>query len=480
MSPLQFFCCIKQALEEIQLADLLMKTTTDLFLHIPRSGGSSLRTLLTLNYMDEQVIGLSGRIEELSDFLKLPSERRNSYRLIHGHFPFGLHAGIEDFRYFTLIRDPIARLFSEYYYAKKYPEHHAHEAINDGSYTLERWVELGEEGSFYHSNALCQYLSGNYQLNKPTHSTFQAACSNLEKFHVFGLTHRFQESALMIAKYLDWRFPVYAKRNVIMGEKKIPEAISDRAKEVNEWDVALYEYASELFEKRVQDEKRLLFPALEFYEERVTQASGDEENTRQRHLVEGLVGDAVLKANEIEFESPINEYLESPKREREMEFRPLPVKPILDYLKVVEASQFLHNPQVFSGTYARIWWLGFLEMKDFPRLAHRHLGGFSYEGLNEEGFIVLQFDDERVGKVFTSKTIFPLVCDVETRQWKRFLHYKTDNVSLDVLDGDVWDVVENPYKPVFASGNPWDKESLRSPSSDQTSGSSCGVDADGK
>jgi hypothetical protein len=418
--------------------------------------------------MDEQVVGLSGRFEELSEFLRLPRDQRNAIRLIHGHFPFGMHADIENFRYFTLIRDPIARLFSEYYYARKYPEHHAHEEINSGTYTLERWVELGEEGSFYHSNALCQYLSGNYQLNRPTHSTYQAACSNLEKFHVFGLTHRFQESALMIAKYMDWRFPVYATRNVIMGKKKVPKAITDRAMEVNAWDVALFEYACEIFEKRVQEETRLLFPALESYQARVEQASGEEENTRQRHLVEGLVGDAVLKANEIEFESPINEYLESPKKERGADFRPLPVKPILDYLKVVEVSQFLHNPQVFNATYARIWWLGFLEMKDFPRLYHRRLGGFSYEGLNEEGFIVFRFDDERIGRVFTSKTLFPVVCDAETRQWKRFLHYKSDHVRLDLMEGDDWIVVEDPYKPVFTGGDPWDREEIKSPSADQT------------
>ncbi len=444
-----------------------METTTDLFLHIPRSGGSSLRTLLTLNYMDEPVIGLSGRFEELSEFLQLPFETRNAYRLIHGHFPFGLHADIKDFRYFSLIRDPIARIFSEYYYAKKYPEHHAHEHIKDGTYTLERWLELGMEGSFYHSNALCQYLSGNYQLSKPTHSTYQAACSNLEKFHVFGLTDRFQESALMIAKYLDWRFPVYAKRNVIMGKKELPKAIRERARKVNAWDVALYEYACELFDKRVQEESKLLFPALESYEERVAEASGDEENTRQRHLVEGLVGGSVLKANEIEFESPINAYLESPRRERESEFRPLPVQPLLDYLKVVEVSQFLHNPQVFHGTYARIWWLGLLQMKDFPYLTHRHFGGFKYEGLNEEGSMVLKFDDERIGRVFTNKVLFPVICDVETLQWKRFLHYKTDHVRLDVLEGDEWIVVEDPYKPVFSGGDPWNPDKLKSPSADQ-------------
>ena len=258
--------------------DEVNKLPTDFFMHIPRSGGSSMRTLLTLNYAGEEKVALSGAFHELDWFLTRPREIRSSYRLVHGHYPFGLHAGLDNFRYFTLIREPIARHFSEYFYARKYAHHHAHERIKTGELTLDYWAEVGEHHAFYHNNSLCQFLSREFHLSKPSHAMLQAACSNLEKMHVFGLTERFTESALMISKYMDWQYPVYGKRNVVMGNKSLPESVLSKARKLQEWDIGLYEYACEIFEKRIQNEAKRFFPALEPYKEKILQAQSNQES----------------------------------------------------------------------------------------------------------------------------------------------------------------------------------------------------------
>ncbi len=421
--------------------------SVDFFLHIPRSGGSSIRTLLTLNYPVDRAHAFSGNFEEFPNFLSRPQHERESLRLVHGHFPFGLHAGLRDVRYFTLIRDPIARHFSEYFYARKHPEHHAHERINNGQLTLEFWAEIGEHHAFYHNNTLCQYLSGDYQLRKPTYATFQAACSNLEKMHVFGLTERFEESVLMMSKYLGWKFPVYARRNVIMGASELPWELLEKARANQEWDVALYEFASELFAKRIRQESRLLFPALESYTRRIVEAGLGLENADQTHLVGEPLEPSIVEANQLDEESPIRRYLESPQTYAPGSFQVLPENKVIETLKLLEISRRFVNPQVFNRTRVRIWWLGLVETEQYPRLFHEQFGWFTHEGQSEDGQEIFAFDDPRVGRVLTDFRLFPVMIDKDTGKVKRFFRYKGTNVRLDAMSGDTWEVVADPFIP---------------------------------
>ena len=419
---------------------------TDFFLHIPRSGGSSMRTLLAMNYEKKNIHALSGDFDDLTWFMKLPDKDRESIELVHGHFPFGLHAGFREFRYFSLIRNPVDRHFSEFFYAKKYPEHEAHERIKNGQLTLDWWAEIGEQHNFYFSNTLCQFLSGDFNLSKPTHATYQAACSNLEKMQVFGLTERFTESALMIAKYMGWKHPVYVKRNVIMGKSQLPESIRKRTEELQQWDMALFEFACKLFEKRMQQESRTIFPALEEFSGAVERASENVEAVTQRYLVEEGVDDSIREANELDPSSPIVEYLQSPLQKRDSEFQYLDKQPVLDVFQVLAASKHFINPQIFNRTKIRIWWLGIVDVSEFPRLFHGEFGWFQFEGRDFKGNYTFSFDDTRVGRVWTSVYLFPVMYDLETGQAKRFFRYKGTNVRLDVLKGSEWEIVADPFK----------------------------------
>ena len=57
---------------------------------------------------------------EIKTFISLSDEKKMGIRLLKGHMPFGLHKNLPvDARYISILRDPIERVTSQYYYIKK-------------------------------------------------------------------------------------------------------------------------------------------------------------------------------------------------------------------------------------------------------------------------------------------------------------------------------------------------------------------------
>ena len=95
---------------------------TLLFMHIAKTGGTSVRRSLANAYDKRERAfvydpgDLRGAVSR-DQFPELPAEVRARLRLVIGHFPFGLHAYIDrPFRYVTVVRDPVDRVVSLYYH----------------------------------------------------------------------------------------------------------------------------------------------------------------------------------------------------------------------------------------------------------------------------------------------------------------------------------------------------------------------------
>jgi hypothetical protein len=95
---------------------------TLLFMHIAKTGGTSMRKALADAYRPEErafiyePADLRGAVRA-DAFCELPSQQRNAYRLLMGHFPYGLHECLDrPFRYATVVRDPVDRVVSLYYH----------------------------------------------------------------------------------------------------------------------------------------------------------------------------------------------------------------------------------------------------------------------------------------------------------------------------------------------------------------------------
>jgi hypothetical protein len=96
-------------------------------MHIPKTGGSSLRDSLDQVYPKREQLQLydspDNDVIHADDFAGLPEVERDRPRLIMGHFYYGLHEHVpRPSRYLTIIRDPVDRVASLYHHYRRVAE----------------------------------------------------------------------------------------------------------------------------------------------------------------------------------------------------------------------------------------------------------------------------------------------------------------------------------------------------------------------
>jgi len=105
--------------------------TSIVFLHIPKTGGTTLSKLIEKMYNTYLIWHQSE-----GDFRSLSPEEREHYRIIIGHTNLGmkLHEYVtQPCAYVTILRDPIERILSLYYYICESPWHTSHALIRSKS-----------------------------------------------------------------------------------------------------------------------------------------------------------------------------------------------------------------------------------------------------------------------------------------------------------------------------------------------------------
>jgi Galactose-3-O-sulfotransferase len=225
-----------------------------IFLHIPKAGGTTLNGIINQQYPKRTTFRFHG-IETWNTINDLPQQRRESLRLIRGHFAFGLHQFLPcPTTYFTLLRDPIARFVSEYHYIRRSPGLKSHEQLQ--AMTLEEYVDVKGQGA---GNLQTRLIFGLSKTSATTPSEVVATAKrNLDQyFGVVGLVEQFDETLVLLQKQFNWRSPVYVQQNVTSaGEKKraaIADATLEKIKQCNAMDLELYEYAVHKFEQQVAE-----------------------------------------------------------------------------------------------------------------------------------------------------------------------------------------------------------------------------------
>jgi Galactose-3-O-sulfotransferase len=234
------------------------------FLHVPKTAGTTLRATLRFKYPGKTVT-----VHDFSDpaaaMEKIPFETRRSARVITGHLLYGVHRYIpQECDYVTVLRHPVARAVSEYHYGRSHTGHHFHEELVRGDLNLTEFVEHPRG---VRDNLQTRIIAGTVAgaLVRPTHgggieptalgeATLETAKERLQSFLVAGLTERFDESFILIRRALGWRLPMYATRRVTKrsaGAASHTSAEVDLVRARNQLDVALYEHAQKLLDAAV-------------------------------------------------------------------------------------------------------------------------------------------------------------------------------------------------------------------------------------
>ena len=197
------------------------------FLHVPKTGGQTIVCPLIWNVPEGERIHLDILDRRLDTTMNsIPVERRQTARLVWGHIPYGVHAYMpQRCEYFTILREPIARVVSVYKFILRTRRHVLHDRVATERITLEEYIESGmDEGQT--ENSQTHKLSGR-QIGIIDRSALKEAKQNLEAFLVVGLIERFEETFALLRRTLGLRLPFYVTRNV-----SPPYDVSNRAVEL--------------------------------------------------------------------------------------------------------------------------------------------------------------------------------------------------------------------------------------------------------
>ncbi len=223
----------------------------DIFLHIPKTGGMTIRTATRWIYGWNGVYTTPKKVlhpKRVASSLDDPEK----IRLVRGHLSYGLHNHVSvPCRYFTMLREPVSRVISLYYYIKRgWPESEA------ASLSLEEYIESGHHA--YVPNDQTRRLAGPPFPDDPSApSLLQRAVNHLRSPNLaFGITDRFDSGLIYLKRQLEWpRQPLYVRTNTgdhRPTKEEIPPKVRKRIRDQNRLDVVLYDEATEQFNANVE------------------------------------------------------------------------------------------------------------------------------------------------------------------------------------------------------------------------------------
>lgn len=222
-----------------------------IFIHIPKTAGSTLRTVITVNYEPDEVLSLYGDPKEILATAATNIGQMQGVRLVQGHTPYGTHRflGIRNPRYFTFLREPIARFLSDVSHAVRHVSHLFHPALAETGLTDDERISKALDIAYYRNN-MTHYMSGAFVTETISMMQLGAAIDNLWATEFVGLSEHFETSLLIMAKKLGWKHVVPQLSNVRpdAGDTISPE-LRVRLARALAYDAMLYAVAQEHFAK---------------------------------------------------------------------------------------------------------------------------------------------------------------------------------------------------------------------------------------
>lgn len=247
-----------------------------LFLHIPKTAGTSFRDLLGRRFTPADTLSLG--LED-SQGIRQKIVATDRYRFIHGHLPYEVvNFFLRRPFLFTLLRDPVDRAISAFQYMKQQSStmkqralrghisaERAHDYAKAQALTLSEFVHYEPRAAARHLGNLhvefltCPDLEKRHQY-KPDYEIvvsakdLDLARTRLTTFDAIGLAERLEDSAEYLACVLQTRpFGELPWTNKTRSRPKLEEVDSatlTALREMTSYDRQLYAFASELFESR--------------------------------------------------------------------------------------------------------------------------------------------------------------------------------------------------------------------------------------
>ncbi len=214
-----------------------------IFLHIPKTGGTTLNSVFQKQFVSNELFDHDRFQNKIMTIEDLKEREKEQLKGVSGHYFYGVHEYFsKPCQYFTMLRDPIERVISSYYFLQTYP---IYPQVRD--MTLDEFVKQMP----FAQNLQTKMVSGVRR-----NPNLQKALENLRAFKVTGITEQFDESLFLMKREFGWKNIFYTKKNVTKTRKsrsEIPPETIRLIKEYNKLDIKLYHFGKQLLAEMLNE-----------------------------------------------------------------------------------------------------------------------------------------------------------------------------------------------------------------------------------
>lgn len=227
-----------------------------LFLHIPKCAGNTIYSLFREQYPRESVYIPRKSPEENARLIaEMPGHERRRVRVVAAHMPYGAHQYFPDARYITVLRDPVDRVISSYYFSLGNPNDLGHKMIKEMKLDLAGFACLPE---LY--NLQTRYLMKHDFLDKTwfltppeagiTENDMAGVKGRLDRFALVGIV----EEMPAVLRLMEIELGMSGLQNRFRNQNEnrsgvtdVDEGTLDLIRQANRHDTEIYEYTKRLF-----------------------------------------------------------------------------------------------------------------------------------------------------------------------------------------------------------------------------------------
>lgn len=232
-----------------------------IFLHVPKTAGTSLNALLERQFAPDEVAPFhtgAVSVPQTAELIRQTSvEILDQYRYLATHLDYSIHSYFTRTPVFiTLLRNPIDRVISNYRHLKQHRTR-LYDVVRDMS--LGEFLVSQKTRDQYFNRQTCQ-LAGftiDAELSLPPEDELlEVAKQHLEETTFFGLQEHFGASLHLLNYTFGWSIK-YESRVLNASQQRstweeLPSDLLHLIVERNQLDLALYRHAEELFNQRLE------------------------------------------------------------------------------------------------------------------------------------------------------------------------------------------------------------------------------------
>lgn len=234
-----------------------MSETRLIFLHLPKTGGSTFHGILVRQYKASDLYHVRTHADA-QRFSRESEAVRSRIKVLKGHMGFGFHTdfpGKDPVKYVTLMREPVARTISHYSFIRERSYHKLHKVVVENDYSLKDYVTKGLREDT--DNPQLRLLSGDVKIPFGTCSSemVQKAKDHInDHFLLAGTLEYYHEFLLMLQDELGWKTPYYNRENVTgrkIRREEVDQDTIDVIRETHRYEIELYDWVKARFEAKL-------------------------------------------------------------------------------------------------------------------------------------------------------------------------------------------------------------------------------------